>query len=161
MPDFLKTPLFTLLGISLFVLSGCTGGLSVQQKKDAAYLMGGKGKYLKKWRLVETYDPYNGGVLTKTDKGRERYVVFFQDGDFIQYESGMYNEGQWRVKTSEDKMALLYGIQNNLPLQPQNTDSTYRYKILVHTADSLVIGIQGRHGIFEQRFQDEPIPVQR
>ncbi len=145
----------TLLCISVF---SCTGvpRISAQQKRDAAYLMGEKGIYLKKWQLVETFDPYQGGTLISPEPQNPKHLMLFQDGDFIRYDRSNYSSGQWYLDQANDRVALTFKMENNRRIPPAERDTLYRYHIQHHSADSLVLGVQGRHGIVELRYREVP-----
>jgi len=145
----------TLLSVSLL---SCTGipRLSRQQKRDAAYLMGEKRTYLKKWQLVETYDPYQGGTLIRPEVDNPTHLMLFQDGDFIRYDRRNYSSGQWALDRANDRMALTFRMQNNRRIPPAQRDTLYRYQIQHRSADSLVLGVQGRHGVVELRYRKVP-----
>jgi hypothetical protein len=136
-------------------IAGCVGRIPTAQKRDAAYLMGQKSTYQKKWELVETFDPYQGGTLIPAEADNPTHLMLFQDGDFIEYDRRNYSSGHWSLDREADRMALTYQMQNNRSIPPPERDTLYRYQVQHHSPDSLVLGVQGRHGIVQLRYRDE------
>lgn len=139
------------------LIHGCGSSLSVSQKRDAAYLLGEPRTTFKHWRLMETYDPYRGGTTTTPDPHNPTYLLIRQDGEFITYNRQTYSAGTWELQREEAQLALIYCIQNNHKVDSTTQDHTPRYQIQYHSPDSLVLGVQGRHGIVQMRYRHESV----
>lgn len=143
--------------IALSLLLSCTSGwhLSRAQKQQAAFIMGEKNRYQKRWDLQQMYDPYPSGqgtIIQPEDSGRT-YLILFQDGDFLQSSPQNYSEGQWKLDEEKQRLALIYRMQNNRLVPSDKRDTLYRYELRYHSADSLVLAVQGRHGLVEYRYR--------
>lgn len=132
-------------------LSGCLGGLPLAQRRDAAYLMSEQGRFQKRWQLIETYDPYQDGILLRPESAR--YLTFYQDGEFLEHDPANYSTGQWQLSEDRDRLALTYAMQNNRRIPTAQRDTLFRYRIQYRSSDSLVLGVQGRHGIVQLRYR--------
>ncbi|MEM9987641.1 MAG: hypothetical protein AAF804_21330, partial [Bacteroidota bacterium] len=130
--------------------------ISSDQKRAAKYLFQEGRRYSKAWDLVEIYDPYQGGIkIIQADKAKEQ-LIFFQDGDFIRFDAFNYSEGKWELSEDRKQLRLDYRMLNN---QLYSTDQRqlFSFDLLIHQSDSMVLGIMGRHGQLEYRYQARPL----
>jgi hypothetical protein len=104
------------------------------------------------WRLSETFDPYQGGQTMRKGPARTQYLVLDKEGIFRSFDPENSGAGRWYLHQEKDRMALVYHYQNGQAIPEEQRDSQYRYQILQHQADTLVLGIQGRHGIVRQTY---------
>jgi hypothetical protein len=104
------------------------------------------------WKLVRSFDPYDGGKLSVFDSANTRYLVIANDGSFREYDAYNVSEGSWRVNKSNDHLSLTYEKQNGFDIPINRRDTLFRYEIRRHDDDTLVLAIQGRHGMVAQTF---------
>lgn len=134
------------------MLSACTGaGEEGRRSKAEVRSMLGKAS-AREWQLVQWYDPYNEGYTVMSDTAYPRYLIFFNDGGFIQYQGSNYSDGEWVLAADNQKMALVYHIQNGTRMTASRRDTSFRYQILQQTEDTLKLGIRGRHGLVEYTY---------
>jgi len=101
------------------------------------------GKY---WRLVESYDPYNGGVFYRPDSTDPQHGYYFgTNGSFTEdhYPGGSSQVGTWGLSGGDRTLLLHYTDQSN-------RDLTYEVRTL--TTDTLSIAWQGRHGMVVETY---------
>ncbi|MEO1451855.1 MAG: hypothetical protein AAFV07_20155 [Bacteroidota bacterium] len=149
-----------------FLLTTCTGtGEEARRSKAAARVMMGKAT-AQEWELVRWFDPYNGGYTVPADSVYPRYLIFFADGGFIQYQGANYSDGQWLLSEDGQRMALVYAIQNGQRLTQARKDTTFRYQVISRGEDTLKLGIRGRHGVVEYTYAPArksvlPVPAEK
>ena len=130
--------------------------ISAEQKREAKFLFHEGRRYSKAWDLAEIYDPYQGGIsIIQANKAKEQ-LIFFQDGDFIRFDAFNYSEGKWTLNEDRKQLLLEYRMLNN-QLYPKDQGQAFSFELLVHQPDSLVLGIMGRHGQVEYRYQSRPV----
>lgn len=114
--------------------------------------MGRNDAFMQGWTLYRIVDPYNSGTVTTPDAPPER-LVFFRDGTFLQYDRWNHSEGRWYLQPADSRMALIYSLQNGQPVPTARRDSLFRYVVRCPAPDTLVLSIQGRHGMVEYFYQ--------
>ncbi len=144
--------------LSLLALTACQSSLphSLSHKKAANLLIPGKTS-LAKYELSLTYDPYAGGTFIMADTSFEPGIFFFNNGEFVEYDSYNYYEGKWGVSKDRDSIHFIYQRKNRKG-RPEGKQSQalywdQSYKLLSFEEDSLVIGAQGRHGIVKKIYK--------
>lgn len=140
-----------LLGLLLAGIS-CTPAVpGTLSEKKAARLLIPDGSSISKYQLSYTLDPYNGGTLIKADTSFLPTLLFFNDGEFVEYDRFNFYEGEWDISTEKDSIQFRYLRKNTKSApQPSSSQAVYwkqTYRLLEFRNDSLVIGAQGRHGI--------------
>lgn len=107
------------------------------------------------WRLFSIADPFQE-MLPESDRNdtssiftnNPTFLRFLKSGKFIRFDQNGYGEGQWNVSSeNEDRLRFQFTQQNGQEISPINQDQYYRHILQKRTSDTLVIGIQGRHGI--------------
>jgi hypothetical protein len=97
------------------------------------------------WKLVETYDPYNGGQLSKIADGK--ILTFSQTGAVTQTEQPAAPvTGNWYINPAKNGMFMAFP-----PEKTQPTEGRFPYQFALRH-DTLVLSQQGRHGWVEQRY---------
>lgn len=136
-----------------FTVGGCNdkSNNALRTKKATKILMGKKAKW-QKWQLISQYDPYNGGKYYRPDSSNSQYFILINDGSFREYDTFNYSEGSWLMNKSRDRVALVYLIQNGIKIPPEKRDTTFRYELKTISPDSLVLAIQGRHGMMAKTY---------
>lgn len=150
-----------ILGFFLACTSGfysCTPAVpDTLSNKKASRLLIPDGASLSKYQLNYTLDPYNGGTFIKADTSFLPTLLFFNNGEFVEYDRYNFYEGEWKVNAEKDKIQFKYLRKNtkNAP-EPSNPQAVYwkqEYKLIEFKSDSLVMGAQGRHGIVKMIYQ--------
>lgn len=144
--------------ICILILSssilGCNSSSpdSLSNRKAGRLIFGQEKGAMVKWRLLKTYDPYDGGYVIPAESNNPRFLTFFRDGRFLEYDNRNYNDGGYLIHDSKKSMALIYDIQNGFRVPPHRKDSLFRYQFLLQSEDSLKLGIMGRHGLVEKTY---------
>ena len=125
----------------------------LRMKKASAFLLGKQQRDSIKWRLVHTYDPYNGGQLNKRDSLNPRFLVFSKDGGYKQYDNLNYVVGNWYVNRSKDALAFIIASRNGREIPGASEQALdFRHQIRKHTTDTMILAWQGRHGFVEELY---------
>lgn len=138
----------------LLIQTGCnpSSSDSLTTRKASRMMFGSDKGPMLKWQLLKTYDPYEQGYTIFGEKDNPRFLVFFPDGRFLEYDNRNYNDGSYLIHEGKQAMALIYDIQNGFKVPPARRDSLFRYQLLRLESDTLKLGIQGRHGIVERTY---------
>ena len=110
------------------------------------------------WKMVETYDPYNGGTTIKLDTNLVQNVLIFskrgtfeaseqQGAKFTQQATGKY-----LIKTDKKSLALVYTTQNLAKVPKEKQMVEYRYQIKSISDKEMILMRQGRHGWVEMKY---------
>ena len=102
------------------------------------------------WQLVRTIDPYNGGMITDWDTANPKFLSFLRNGTFIEKDKYGSQIGQWTVNKQGDRLRLAHTERNGTSIPKENREQLFRYHLIQRTTDTLVLGIQGRHGILKR-----------
>lgn len=107
------------------------------------------------WQLFSIADPYSK-MLPGTERKdtslifrtNPTFLRFLKNGTFIRFDQDEYGEGKWEFSAeNENRLRFQFTEQNGQEISPLNQDQYYRHILQKRTRDTLVIGIQGRHGI--------------
>lgn len=120
-------------------------------KKAAAFLLGKKIDTVQ-WRLVNIYDPYDGGKTIIKDSLNPEILVVSRDGSFKEYDKDNYSIGKWYLNREKSRMAMVYEKQNGMEVAKVDEEMQYRYEIREMTDSKLILAIQGRHGMVERTY---------
>lgn len=140
------------LGMLLLACGGPTRDLLTQREASRLLISPDGKEFMRDWVLAYQYDPYQGGTLIAGDSLHPRHLVFFRDGHFLAYDRWNYSDGTWCVQRDEQRLAFTYHIQNGQRVPPEKRDTLFRYQIQRLAGDTLVLGIQGRHGIVRETY---------
>ncbi len=142
-----------LLFLSLFQ-SGCRSGLpaALGTRAASARMLPTPADTPATWRLAQTYDPYQGGQTLRKGPVQTQYLVLGEEGVFRTFDPENHGAGRWYLHQDQDRLALVYHYQNGQAVPETQRDTHYRYQILEQQADTLILGIQGRHGIVRQTY---------
>ncbi|RMG70990.1 MAG: hypothetical protein D6722_07665 [Bacteroidetes bacterium] len=143
------------LGLAWLWLMGCGGeGRHYLTQREACDLLITQDKtFMRDWTLAQIYDPYAGGTVIQGDSLSPRHLVFFRDGHFLSYDRWNYSDGTWLVRRADQKLALIYDIQNSRRIPTAKQDTAFRYRVSRPAADTLILGIQGRHGMVRETYR--------
>ncbi len=135
-----------------FIVEGCQPqweeALATKKARDIMC----KDTFVNGWVMHGYMDPYQPEVMNRPESGIPPTLVFFGDGHYLSYDTFNHTTGDWFLNNASDRLALIPTRTNGKDLTPSDNDSLFRYQILFRDSDSLVIGIQGRHGIVEQYY---------
>ncbi|MEZ4825723.1 MAG: hypothetical protein R3C61_05420 [Bacteroidia bacterium] len=137
--------LFTLF----FILCSCNDkSTRVLRSSKAASMLVGKKKQgdSTTWILSQTFDPYNGGQVYVADSLNPQFWVLRRDGTFHEFDSLNNRFGLWKLNRNRDRLSKNY-LAPNPEISPQSLSPDFRYHLLNHTKDSLILAVQGRHGM--------------
>lgn len=104
---------------------------------------------LQRWVLYSTFDPYQDGKMYPCDPANPEILELAATGVFHQYDTAQQSYGQWFVNPLTQTMNLRYEVRNNryLTSSDPNEAGKQQYYLKRMTADSLVMEVQGRHGM--------------
>lgn len=104
---------------------------------------------LQKWVLHSTFDPYQRGTYYLGDHSNPEMLELASDGIFHQYDSVQQSYGQWFMNAADSSMSFRYEIRNNKLLTSSDPEASgrQRYKLMKMSQDSLILEVQGRHGM--------------
>ena len=102
------------------------------------------------WQLVRSIDPYNGGTITDWDTANPKFLSFLRNGTFIEKDKYGLQIGQWTVNKQGDRLRLAHTERNGTSIPKESWEQQFRYHLIQRTADTLILGIQGRHGILKR-----------
>lgn len=104
---------------------------------------------LKRWVLHSTFDPYQRGTYYLEDQGNPEVLELASTGVFHQYDSAQQSYGQWFMNPADSTMSFRYEIRNNKLISSTDHERSGRqqYRLMKMTGDSLILEVQGRHGM--------------
>lgn len=129
------------------------GNQGLRTKKASTFLLGKHQHDSIKWRLIQTYDPYDGGNITRRDSLNPRFLVFGRDGEFKQYDNLNYVVGKWHLNRAKTALAFVNEERNGKEIAgATETIPSFRHQIRKHTTDTMILAWQGRHGFVEELY---------
>ena len=120
--------------------------------KAATFMLGDDSAETVVWQLINTHDPYNGGVSYPQDPANPHYILLHKNGAFKEHDNANVSFGNWYLNKNKNRLALVYYIQNGISIPDEKQVIDYRYEVKKVSKDSLILGIQGRHGIVTQTY---------
>lgn len=104
---------------------------------------------LMRWVLHSTFDPYQRGTYYMEDQGNPEVLELASTGIFHQYDSAQQSYGQWFMNPADSTMSFRYEIRNNKLIAGEDPKASGRqqYRLMKMTEDSLILEVQGRHGM--------------
>lgn len=140
-----------ILSLIIFIIAAChdKSTRAIRSGKAANILIGSK-KVADSvtWHLSLTYDPYDGGKTYAANEENPKYLIMKRDGSFREFDNYNQSSGHWYLNKLRDKFAMVYENRNNQEIE--NQDMQFRYQVEKNTRDTLILGIQGRHGMMQQ-----------
>ena len=125
----------------------------VSTKKAATFLLGQQPEDSLKWKLIQTYDPYNHGQIIKRDSLNPRFLVFEKDGSFKQYDKHNASSGSWYLNNAKTALAFIFNIRNGQAVNDHSTEKlNFRHQIRKYGTDTMILAWQGRHGFVEELY---------
>ena len=121
-------------------------------KKAAQFILGDESAETIVWQLVSTKDPYDGGKYYPQDPANPHYILMHHNGAFKEHDNANVSFGNWYINQNKDRLALVYYIQNGISIPDEKQVLDYRYVIKKVTKDSLLLDIQGRHGMVTKAY---------
>jgi hypothetical protein len=153
----------TLAIISLLLFTAATcqevSDKALGKRKAARVLMQFAAEDTLTWRLVQVYDPYQQNTYSPGDEGNPSFLRITRKGKFAEYDTLNYREGRWFLDTTRTKIRLAYTHENKTKIERADRDPYFRFQLVKLTKDSLVLGVQGRHGIVERTYLLERPPA--
>jgi len=105
------------------------------------------------WKLVKTYDPYNKGYTYWKDSSNYRHLALSSDGTFKEFDKENTGRGHWYLNKQQNKLAFTYQQRNGIQINESLQVISFRYLIDTIYEDTLVLSIQGRHGMVRQFYK--------
>ena len=124
--------------------------------KAANLILGNNDREVVIWKLIQSRDPYMGGQVYIQDPGNPQYILMHRNGAFKEHDNVNVSFGNWYTNKEKNRLALVYYIQNGLSVPDERQIIDYRYEIQKVSQDSLILGIQGRHGIVKKIYINDP-----
>ncbi|MCI4670128.1 MAG: hypothetical protein MRZ79_18470 [Bacteroidia bacterium] len=150
--------------IGIWVFCSCNPGIpDTLSTQKASRLIIPKGKLVSKYQLKHTLDPYNGGTYIKADTTFSPTLLFFGDGEFVEYDRYNFYEGEWSISSQKEIIHFDYQKKSTKgSAMEQDGQALYwkqDYKLVHFKDDSLILGAQGRHGIVKKLYLRTPISI--
>lgn len=144
--------ILVLFAISILMMApSCQDEASVALKRSqiARSWLQSQPDSLKRWVLHSTFDPYQRGTYYLGDAGNPEVLELASSGVFHQYDSTQQSYGQWFMNPADSTMSFRYEIRNNKLLTSSDHELSGRqqYRLTKMTGDSLILEVQGRHGM--------------
>lgn len=115
-------------------------------KREANLFLLGNSKIKKvQWQLLQSYDPYNGGITTPADATHLEAYVFQKNGKMISYATDNQQNGKWKLTKEKEFIWIEYSLI-------KGKKELYKFKIKELTSEKMVLAIQGRHGLVEKTY---------
>lgn len=104
-----------------------------------------------KWALALRYDPYLDGITTVFKPKERPHLYFDPNGQFSEFQTDTHSAGVWQIHKENKQLVLAYSLSNSQKV-PKKQPQILQYTILKKDKDSLILGIQGRHGIVQHKY---------
>ncbi len=127
-------------------------GYSTMGLEQAASFILGDSLKMIRWKLVQTYDPYQGGRITKQDSINPRILEIYNNGTFKVYESDLIGRGKWYIKSDKSAIAFIYAGESGEVKPSKNQAIEFTHQIRRLTRDTMILAWQGRHGFIEELY---------
>lgn len=137
--------------ILLFLACQHTPQGSLKIRKAASYILQYTDNDSVVWRLMQIYDPYNGGQIIQKSNEEATFLILRKNGTFQEYDQENNNFGKWYVDKTKSSMALIYTTRNGKEVK-ENPIPDFRHQIRKFNKDTLILAWQGRHGFVEQLY---------
>lgn len=122
-------------------------------KKKAAQILWEYAKFdTLTWKLVSIYDPYQKGTYYQTDSLNPQYLSFTRKGKFVEYDTAQYRKGRWAINQDSAGLRLSYTEIDGDEIPKDDQDTKFRFLLNEMSLDTLVLGLQGRHGIVKRTY---------
>ena len=140
-----------LCGSMLLMAPACQdqAGSMLRRSKIARSWLEKRPDSVQMWYRSFTFDPYEQGYGYPADPHNLECLELASNGTFHEYDSARQSFGQWFVNPAESTLSLRYEIRNGHWVQPDDPEGSGRqvYLLKQMTSDSLVLEVQGRHGM--------------
>lgn len=120
--------------------------------QQAATLILGDSLKMVRWKLIQTYDPYMGGRVTRQDSNNHRTLELYNNGSFKVFENELLGQGKWYVKSDKSAIAFVYKGENRETSSASDKEITFTHQIRKLTQDTMILAWQGRHGFIEELY---------
>lgn len=125
----------------------------LRKRKANKILLGSRKSDSITWKLVKTYDPYNKGYTILKDSTNYRYLRLMGDGSFNEFDAENKSRGKWYLNKEKSKLGFIYENRNGIEINEDLQNLFFRYHIDTIYKDTLILSIQGRHGMVRQYYQ--------
>lgn len=125
----------------------------LRKRKANKILLGARKADSITWKLVKTYDPYNKGYTILKDSTNYRYLRLMGDGSFKEFDLDNKSRGKWYLNKERNKLGFIYQNRNGIEINEDLQNLFFRYHIDNLYKDTLILSIQGRHGMVKQFYQ--------
>ncbi len=104
------------------------------------------------WVKVGQNDPYDGDIITIVDTTINRVTLQFMNNQgFLIIDNSNRKSGKWKWNEDSTKIGTCF-LKINDQIFEDSPITDFRMYISLLTNDSLIIGVQGRHGIVRDFF---------
>ncbi|MFK7920930.1 MAG: hypothetical protein AB8H47_03190 [Bacteroidia bacterium] len=124
----------------------------MRQKQAARFLTQKSGEDTLRYQLMLVYDPYKDKPVMMNQPQNTSFLDLYTSGAFNEYDSINQSSGLWFINKPQDRLKLVYQIENGDSVPVARQDTSFRYQLVKLSNDSLVIGKQGRHGIVQYTY---------
>ena len=120
---------------------------------------------LQRWVRFSTFDPYQKGTSYPGDAGNPEILELSDEGEFHEFDTAQQSYGHWFVNPADSTFSLRYEVRNNQLIDESSVPESARqvYKLIKMTTDSLILEVQGRHGMLTICYlpaSTEPLPLE-
>ncbi|MEL6255487.1 MAG: hypothetical protein AAFR87_26010 [Bacteroidota bacterium] len=125
----------------------------LRKRKANKILLGSRKADSITWKLVKIYDPYSKGYTILKDSANYKYLRLMGDGSFNEFDIENKSHGRWYLNKERRKLGFIYSNRNGIDINTDLQNLFFRYHIDTIYKDTLILSIQGRHGMVKQFYQ--------
>jgi len=140
--------------LTVLTLNSClnTKPSAMGVEQAAVWMLGDTAKNRVRWILVQIYDPYQGGRITKLDTSDTRVLDLYRNGTFEIVEHEKSSIGRWYVKSDKSELAFVFYVKEGKEIPKPKRDITFTHQIRKFSQDSMILAWKGRHGFVEELY---------
>ncbi|MEO0897395.1 MAG: hypothetical protein AAFY71_13400 [Bacteroidota bacterium] len=112
-----------------------------------------------KWEWQSSSDPYeNSSHKRQAELEGHKYLSINEDGTFQEWTKEQSRTGVWLLNKKKNAVAFVFGESKNRmsKVAASMLSYEYRYQIQKLNKESLVLIIQGRHGMVQEVYKSIP-----
>jgi len=103
------------------------------------------------WKLVATYDPYQGGNMMRTDPQSSIQLQLYEDGTYKETSNSKIVNGRWNLNLQSETLKMRCERVNDSPVKKGHPIN--EYSLISYDSNFLCLGKTGRHGVVQLKFK--------
>ncbi|MEZ4773535.1 MAG: hypothetical protein R3D00_10170 [Bacteroidia bacterium] len=103
------------------------------------------------WQFDYNYDPYNDGQVLRSLPNNPRFFILAVNHTYTFFDHDEKKEGRWEYNLEHQQLILSCQKINGKSVSQES--ETLHYIVKSYSAEKLVLGLQGRHGMTEMVFR--------